>query len=100
MPKSYYADYVNHCLRFYFRYSPVKGFKNDIDKINYTAVEKIVKKLDMTDIEVLRTVFMQDGIVISENISIAAEKHGKERKQIWSLVNYVTSKIAKERKLV
>ena len=54
----------------------------------------------MTDIEVLRTVFMQDGTVISENISIAAEKHGKERKQIWSLVNYVTSKIAKERKLV
>ena len=100
MPKSYYADYVNHCLRFYFRYFPVKGFKNDIDKTNYTAVEKIVKKLDMTDIEVLRTVFMQDGTVISENISIAAEKHGKERKQIWSLVNYVTSKIAKERKLV
>lgn len=54
--KPYYADYVNHILRFYFRYNKNKGFKNDVDKTNYIAADKVVQRLTDGEKSVLGTV--------------------------------------------
>jgi len=100
MAKPYYADYVNHILRFYFRYNRNKGFKNDVDKTNYIAADKVIQRLPDNDREVLSTVFRQDGINLAENINIAATQHGEDPAKIWSLVSMTTSKVAKERRLL
>lgn len=100
MAKPYYADYVNHMLRFYFRYDRKKGFKNDVDKSNYIAADKVIQHLPENDVEVLRTVYKQDGINLADNVFTAAKEHHKEATNVWSLVCTVTTKVAKERRLL
>lgn len=100
MPKPYYADYVNHCLRFYFRYNASHGFKNEVDKLNYNATERVVNRLESADREILKTVFTQDNLNIFENVSHATIVCHEDDKKVWSLINYVTGKIAKERRLL
>lgn len=100
MSRPYYADYVNHCLRFYFKYNASKGFKNEVDKLNYTAVDRVVKKLDTADREILKTVFVQDNFNIYENVSHAAMNCREDTKKVWLVINYATGEIAKERRLL
>lgn len=100
MAKPYYADYVNHILRFYFRYNRNKGFKNEVDKTNYIAADKVIQRMPDTDREVLSTVFKQDGINLAENINIAAAQHNEDPAKIWSFVSMTTTKVAKERRLL
>ena len=100
MAKPYYADYVNHILRFYFRYNRNKGFKNEVDKTNYIAADKVIQRMPDTDREVLSTVFRQDGINLAENINIAAAQHNEDPAKIWSLVSMTTTQVAKERRLL
>lgn len=100
MAKPYYADYVNHILRFYFRYNPTRGFKNEVDKTNYLAADKVIQRMTDPEREVLACVFKQDGINLSENITVAAAQYGEDTARLWSMVSTTTTKIAKERRLV
>ena len=100
MAKPYYADYVNHILRFYFRYNRNKGSTNQVDKTNHIAADKVIQRMPDTDREVLSTVFKQDGINLAENINIAAAQHNEDPAKIWSLVSMTTTKVAKERRLL
>lgn len=101
MAKPYYADYVNHILRFYFRYDAHKGFKNEVDKCNYIAADKVIKRQDEADIIILSKVFENcENINLYDNITSVANKLHLEAKSIWSLVSNITVKIAKERGLL
>ena len=100
MAKPYYADYVNHIFRFYFRYNPNNGFKNDVDKANYLAADKVIERMSYTDKELLATVFKMEGVNLAENINVAATQHGEDPMKVWSLVSMTTTKIAKERRLL
>lgn len=100
MAKPYYAEYVNHILRFYFRYDRSRGFKNDVDKTNYLAADKVVQRLSETERTVLSDIFRLDGVNLIENISIVAAQHHEDPTKLWSLVSAITNKIAKERRLV
>lgn len=98
--KPYYADYVNHILRFYFRYNKSKGFKNDVDKTNYIAADKVVQRLTDNEKSVLGTIFTEDNTNLGECVSLASRLHAWEVQQIWTLISTVTVKIAKERRLL
>ena len=100
MAKPYYAEYVNHILRFYFRYNRSKGFKNDVDKMNYIAADKVVQRMTDIDRNILTLVFGQDDINLANNVNIASAHFGENTARIWSLVSTVTTKVAKERKLL
>lgn len=100
MAKPYYAEYVNHILRFYFRYEPGKGFKNDVDKMNYAAAYKVIGRMSDMDSQILSDLFHPDDFDLPYNVVVAAKKHGIDQAKIWSLVSTTTTKIAKERKLL
>lgn len=100
MAKPYYADYVNHILRFYFRYNFTKGFKNEVDKMNYTAADKVVQKLSSKDRSMLSEVFNLDGINLVDNIATVAARRNEDSTKLWSLVSTITTKVAKERRLL
>lgn len=100
MAKPYYAEYINHILRFYFRYNCNKGFKNDVDKLNYTAADKVIRRLSDTDRQVLCSIFIIENMNVADNISIVARQRHEDPTKIWSLVSAITTKIAKERKLL
>ena len=100
MGKPYYADYVNHILRFYFRYNRNKGFKNDVDKMNYIAADKVIQRMSDTEREILSAVFKQDNINLAENIATIAAQYRMNTAEIWSLISANTATIAKERRLL
>ena len=102
MAKPYYAEYVNHILRFYFRYNPSKGFKNEVDKINYISADKVIQRMSDADKTVLSSLFGTDdnGFDLAYNVLVFARQHGVDQAKIWSLVSTTTTKIAKERKLL
>lgn len=100
MAKTYYADYVNHILRFYFRYDRNKGFKNDVDKTNYMSADRVIQKLSDTEIKVLTVVYQQDNTNIVDNVMMASKCFREDPVKIWSLISTTTTKIAKERKLL
>lgn len=100
MAKPYYAEYVNHILRFYFRYDRTRGFKNDVDKTNYMSADRVIQKLSDNDVKVLTTVFQQDNPNLVDNVVLTAKKFREDPTKIWSLISSITTKIAKERKLL
>lgn len=100
MAKTYYADYVNHILRFYFRYDRNNGFKNDIDKTNYISADKVVQKLSDTEKELLSVIYKHDSINLVDSVKVASVRFREDPVKIWSLISATTTKIAKERKLL
>ena len=100
MPKPFYADYVNHILRFYFRWDNSKTFRNEVDEQNYKAADEIVRTLQTSEREILTTIYKSDSINVAENVVIATSIHKRDVSEIWSLLSTITSKIAKERRLI
>lgn len=98
--KPYYADYVNHILRFYFRYNRSKGFKNDVDKSNYIAADKVIQRLPNDERDILSDVFCGNKETLGENVQTAADRYGVDTKTVWSIISTTTVKIAKERRLL
>ena len=97
--KPYYADYVNHILRFYVR-KQTNSFKNDVDKQNYIAADKVVKKITVEGQKAIRFIFSQESISVADNVTEYARLTNGNTKELWSLVSYVTNKVAKERNLI
>lgn len=100
MSKPYYADYVNHMLRFYFRCDPSGGFKSETDELNYTAADAIIRDLPDKDRLLLTSVFQQDNVNLAANVSLSAAAYNVQATRIWSLLSSVTPKIAKQRRLI
>lgn len=100
MAKPYYADYVNHILRFYFRYNRNKGFKNDVDKMNYIAADRVVQRIADPDNTMLSEVFKQDNPNLADNVAVVAAQYGEDPAKIWSIISMTTTKVAKERRLL
>ena len=104
MGKPFYADYVNHMLRFYAR--TVRSgdvmrliFKSEIDELNWLSVIKVLYKLPERDKNIIIEVFGR-GDTLADNIYEVSKELGINQDTIWSLVSKVTKKIAKERGLI
>ena len=104
MGKPFYANYVNHMLRFYAR--TVRSgdvmrliFKSEIDELNWLSVIKVLYKLPERDKDIIIEVFGR-GDTLADNIYEVSKELGVNQDTIWSLVSKVTKKIAKERGLI
>jgi len=104
MAKPFYADYVNHILRFYAR--TVRSgdverlkFKSEIDKLNWRSVNRVLHNLPERDKDIIIEVFGR-GDTLADNIYEVSKELVINQDAIWSLVSKVTKKIAKERGLI
>jgi len=104
MAKPFYADYVNHMLRFYAR--TVRSgdvmrlvFKSEIDELNWLSVIRVLYKLPERDKNIIIEVFSR-GDTLADNIYEVSKELAINQDTIWSLVSKVTKKIAKERGLI
>jgi len=104
MGKPFYADYVNHMLRFYAR--TVRSgdvmrlvFKSEIDELNWLSVIRVLYKLPERDKNIIIEVFSR-GDTLADNIYEVSKELAINQDTIWSLVSKVTKKIAKERGLI
>ena len=99
--KTYYADYVNHILRFYTRYAKRKkaGFHSKIDRLNYAAADRVFSKLTPIEQNILTEVYTRRD-TLGDNVFEVAKTKGISQDVIWALITTVSNSIAKERDLI
>lgn len=99
MVKPFYADYINHMLRFYARNKLPPVFESVSDNENYTCVSRVLSKIDKTDAEILCDVFRKKD-TLADNIYEVSKERNLNQDVIWTMLSKVTYQIAKERGLV
>ena len=104
MAKPFYADYVNHMLRFYARNVRSEDvmrlkFKSEVDKLNWRSVNRVLHKLPERDKDIIIEVFGR-GDTLADNIYEVSKELAINQDVIWTLVSKVTYKIAKDRRLI
>lgn len=96
--KTFYSEYVQHCMRFYARY-PCPKFHTGVDKQNWIACENALKSFNSNEREILIDVYRQ-GDTISDNIYKISINKKIEQKVIWKLIDDLEHKVAKKRDLI
>ena len=97
--KTFYADYVNHILRFYTRHLKREKFRSEADELNYIAAERAFSKFSETERSILIEVYSRND-TLADNIYDVAKANGINQDEIWTLVRKISNRIAKERKLI
>jgi hypothetical protein len=104
MAKPFYADYINHMLRFYARNVQSGNvvrlkFKSEVDKLNWRSVNRVLHNLPERDRDIIIEVFAR-GDTLADNIYEVSKELVINQDIIWTLVSKVTNKIAKDRRLI
>lgn len=98
MAKTYYSEYVNHCLRFYVR-NPVVKFHSASDKHNWEACEDAFKGFTNDEKELLTSIY-KNGDTIADSVYELSKERGISQDRIWKLINALERKVAKRRGLL
>ena len=96
--RTFYSEYVNHCLRFYARH-PIPLFHSESDKKNWNACERALKGFTDKDRDILLAVY-REGDTIPDNVYQLSVKMNISQDIIWKLINELERKIAKRRNLI
>jgi len=104
MAKPFYADYINHMLRFYARNVQSGNvvrlkFKSEVDKLNWRSVNRVLHNLPERDRDIIIEVFAR-GDTLADNIYQVSKELVINQDVIWTLVSKVTNRIAKDRRLI
>lgn len=102
MAKPFYADYVNHMLRFYarnVRSGNVVRLRFKVDELNWRSVDRVLHNLPELDKYIIIEVFGR-GDTLADNIYEVSKELVINQDVIWTLVSKVTNKIAKDRRLI
>lgn len=96
--RTFYSEYVQHCMRFYARHSNPK-FKSDADKQNWKACESALKGFSDEEVDILLTIY-RGGDTIPDNIYSLCRERNIKQDIVWRLVNEIERKVAKRRNLI
>lgn len=99
MPKPYYADYVNHMLRYYATYRDSKGIRSDVDERNYRCVDKVINTIPQYEQLILMDIYRRRD-ALPDNVCRVSAQSSIDPRLIWTLISGITNKIARERHLI
>lgn len=98
MSRTFYSEFVNHCLRFYARH-PRPIFHSEADKKNWNACDSALKTFSDSDGDMLTAVYSKED-AIADNVYQIAKKNGIKQDTIWKLIGELERKVAKRRGLL
>ncbi len=98
MAKTYYSDYVTHCLRFYAKY-PKANPIDKIDKDNWIACHRALSDLSSDDRTLLISIY-KEADTIADNVYQISKQKGIPQSRIWKLISNVERKVARYRELL
>lgn len=96
--RTFYSEYVQHCMRFYSRHSDPE-FRTEVDKLNWKACESALKGFTDKDRELLLEIYKRQETV-SEGICNIANAKSLNQNDLWKLVGDLERKVAKRRNLI
>lgn len=97
--RSYYSDYTQHCLRFFYKFPNAKSFKTEVDKSNWICCRDVIYKLAEDEQFALKSLY-ESGDTLSDNIYHFCKRQGIPQDGVWDLVRKVEARIAKRRGLI
>lgn len=98
--RPFYAEYVNHCLRFYCRnIERPSTFKSEVDKANWLSCDVVMKNYPTEDRNILITIYCEND-TLAYNVCQVSKQFRVSQDKVWNLINEVARKIAKHRGLV
>lgn len=98
MSKTFYSEYVSHCIRFYARHD-APTFRSKVDEENWRACDSAFRSFPEKDREMLIGIY-RDRNTIPDNVYQAAKITGKDQNMIWKLISDLERKVAKRRGLL
>lgn len=96
--KTYYDDYVHHCMRFFAR-NPQPTFQSEVDRLNWTACRDALNALTPQQQEILLGVYRERD-AIPDNIFQVSRRHTVSQDSVWALVKQNARTVAKRRNLI
>lgn len=96
--RTFYSEYVQHCMRFYARHSNPK-FKSDADKQNWKACDSALNGFSDNERDILLTIY-REGDTIPDNIYKMCAERNIKQDIVWELVNELEREVAKRRNLI
>lgn len=96
--RTFYSEYVNHCLRFYVRH-PNPKFHSAADKNNWLACKDALEGFTDKERDLLTAIY-RDGDTVADNVYQTAKLNGMKQDTVWKLVNELERKMAKRRGLL
>lgn len=99
MSKKYYTDYVRHALRFYTRNCNKPEFKTDVDKANWIACDRVIRKYSDDHAKLLIDIYSGYD-TLADEVYNASKKYSVNQDVIWDDMKEFERKIAKARLLL
>lgn len=96
--RTFYSEYVQHCMRFYARH-PRPKFRSDADKQNWNACDSAMKGFTDKEQVILMTVYREGGTIPDNVYKVSVDRNMKQD-NIWKLINELERKVAKRRNLI
>lgn len=96
--KSYYSDYVRHCMKYYIAH-PDGDFQNGIDKANWHACDEALKKFSDIDKNMLLYIYRQNGCTMREAIDRGLYGSDMRPNYVWRIIGQLEKEIASKRGL-
>lgn len=99
MAKTFYSEYVNHCLRFYARH-PSPTFRNNSDLQNWNACEDALNTFPLDDRASLLFIYSQPGTSVVDNVHKLCARNDIKSDYVWKLVSDLERRVAINRGLI
>lgn len=102
--KPYYSEFVRHCLRYYIKtLDEGKGgqpiFRTDAERENWRACFDVLNGCSEEEVDMISHLY-RPGDTIADKIYELSKSKRISQDTIWSLVNNIERKVAKQRGLV
>lgn len=96
--RTFYSEYVQHCMKFYARH-PSPKFRSDADKQNWKACESALGGFTDTEKELLVAVYIEND-TIPDNVYKVSTENNVKQDTLWKLINELERRVAKRRNLI
>ena len=97
--RTYYSEYVNHCLRFYCKNPGLESFRSEVDEKNWRACNTAFNTFSDENKAILLKIFRTNDSIFNNVNRIALQKD-IDPYTIWKLVDELRQKVAEGRKLI
>lgn len=96
--RTFYSEYVQHCMRFYVRH-PSPKFRSDADKQNWKACESALDGFTDKEQALLIAVYTEND-TIPDNVYKVSTEYNVKQDTLWKLINELERRVAKRRNLI
>lgn len=98
MARTYYSDYVTHCMRFYVRY-PEPTFQSEAARRDWYACSGAMQLLPEDERDILTEVYRR-GDTVPDNVRSVAWERRMNQDRIWKMIARLVPEVAKRRGLL